>query len=240
MSDILPEQNIKKHWWKKWWVWLIIIVIIWLVIASLLQVITPNQSTNSSSGFTNIPGANSNTNKNTVNINTTNDPWLGFAEAPITIVEFADFECPFTREAVPIIQQVLKKYPEAVRLIYKDFPIAEIHSQAVAAAEAANCAQKQNKFWQYHDQLFNQGDRLNSTLYDSIANSLGLNQVDFKRCMEGHLTLSKVQSDYSAGVEAGVSGTPTWFVNGHKIEGALSLSMWDKVIAAALKDKFKR
>ncbi|MDZ4229590.1 MAG: DsbA family protein, partial [Candidatus Veblenbacteria bacterium] len=158
------------------------------------------------------------------------------------IVEFGDFQCPFCREAAPIMKEVLRRYPEAVRLIYRDFPVASIHTQAVAAAEAANCAarQKADSFWKFHDALYENQDQLGAEFYLALAGSLGLDRDKFQSCLEQHLTLAEIHDDYTSGLEAGVQGTPTWFINGHKAEGALSLELWDQVIVSVLKNEFSR
>ncbi len=110
----------------------------------------------------------------------------------------------------------------------------------IAAAEAARCANQQGKFWEYHDQLFEQQDNLGASLYTALAQSLKLDMDKFNSCLNGHLTLAKVKKDYEDGLAAGVIGTPTFFVNGYPLSGALPLAVWDQIITAALKDKFKK
>lgn len=165
-------------------------------------------------------------------------PTLGPVTAPVTVVEFADFQCPFCKAAAPILEQVIQKYPEAVRLMFRNLPLADVHPEAIASAEAAACAGAQGKFWSYHDQLYANQDSLGKSLYTSLATSLGLDLQQFSRCLENHLMLATIQADFAAGVAAGAQGTPTFYVNGHRLAGVLPLKLWDKVIIAALREKF--
>ncbi|MFA4819100.1 MAG: DsbA family protein [Patescibacteria group bacterium] len=234
----LPRQP----WYKRvWFISLLVLAGLWFGIPLVLQIISGNNTkTGLSSRITAIPGATSKDSGTPVNVVTTDNPAWGFKDAPVTIVEFADFQCPFCREAAPILRTLRTKYADGVRFIYRDFPIADVHPEAIAAAEAARCANQQGKFWEYHDQLFEQQDNLGATLYTSLAQSLKLDMDKFKSCLNGHLTLAGIKKDYEAGLAAGVIGTPTFFVNGYPVSGALPLAVWDQIITAALKDKFKK
>ena len=236
-SNGLPPTRPSRQWFKRpWFIVLVLLVISWFGLPWALSFFGA-ESTETS--FTNAPGLQpSLTDAPRSRLETADDPTIGSPVAPVVIVEFGDFQCPFCRAAAPIIKQVMSRYPEAVKLIYRDFPVAAIHSEAVGAAEAANCAHRQGAFWAYHDALFAQQAELSPELYLALAKSLRLESEAFERCLEQHLTLSEIQADFAEGIAAGVSGTPTWFVNGRKIEGALTLELWDKVIVNTLKNEF--
>lgn len=237
-SNSSQDSSIKlKHWYKRPWVWILLFLIIWFGVPFLLEIFWGNKLTTTDE-LARLNESKIQISDNIKNVVTSDNPSLGPVTAPVVIVEFGDFQCPYCKQAVPELKKVLLKYPEAVRLIYRDFPLSEIHSEAIPAAEAASCAAAQGKFWSYHDALFENQDVLTATIYDSIAQSLSLDLEKFKRCQEGHLTLSKIQEDFAAGVAAGVEGTPTFFVNGHAVAGVLTLEVWDKIIIAAMKEKF--
>ncbi len=232
-----PMPTLPRPWYRRWWTYGILgFLIFWFGVPLVLKFFVPTQPglPDPSGGFTasteggTVPAG-------LVDVVTADDPSRGSPAAPVVIVEFGDFQCPFCRASAPTMRQVLAKYPEAVRLIYRDFPLVDVHDQAVAAAEAANCAGAQGKFWEYHDRLFEDQGRLGDELYQAQARELGLDLVTFNRCREGHLQLADIQADYEAGVAAGVRGTPTWFVNGYKIQGDIPLDVWDQFIIEVLK-----
>jgi protein-disulfide isomerase len=238
--SILPpvtEMDKSKRWYKRPWVWILLFLVVWFGVPFLLETIWGGQFKNTEE-LTKLNQTNSQSSSKIKDVVTSNNPSLGPITAPVVIVEFGDFQCPYCKQEAPELKKVLLKYPEAVRLIYRDFPLSELHPEAISAAEAASCAAIQGKFWSYHDALFSNQDALNTTIYDSIAQSLSLDLEKFKRCREGHLTLAKIQEDFAAGVAAGVEGTPTFFVNGHAVAGVLTLEVWDKIIVATMKEKF--
>jgi protein-disulfide isomerase len=231
----------QQPWYRRYWrIILVFIILLWFGLPFILKLFSPAQENLQGTGFTSSPVKSTAATTGLQEVATADDPSLGSAVAPVVIVEFGDFECPYCREAAPIIKQVLQKYPDAVRLIYRDFPVTELHTEAIPAAEAANCAAQQGKFWAYHDKLFEQQDQLGSALYTSLASSLNLDMAKFNLCRSQHLTLSEIQDDLVAGISAGVSGTPTWFINGQKVPGVLPPDIWDKAVAAALKRKFAK
>lgn len=246
MDNIPPPPSLtdsSQSWFKRPW---FIILVILLLVLWFGPIIWFNfMSTNKvESNFTPASNLEATTDQKKVftDIATSDDPWLGSPIAPVVIVEFGDFQCPFCRQAAPIIKQVLSLYPEAVKLIYRDFPVVSIHDQALPAAEAANCAFRQggqSAFWQFYDSLYTQQENLSPELYRSLAAALKLDQTNFERCLNQHLTLAEIQADLSDGVSAGVRGTPTWFVNGRKIEGALTLDLWQQVIDSTLRREFR-
>ncbi len=227
-----------KSWFHHWWFWLIILIIFWFGVPILFNWLWPGQIMGT--GFTVRPGQSEVKNQGLVQVETTDDPSLGPADAPVVIVEFSDFECPYCRAAAPIIRAVVKNNYEAVRLIYRDYPVVEIHPQSIPAAQAANCAAEQKKFWEYHDLLFVNQEKLGEPLYNELAVKLKLDMVTFASCLNNKSVLMEMKDDLEAGFKAGVRGTPTWFVNGRKIEGVISKNDWQKIIQAAIKEKFSK
>jgi protein-disulfide isomerase len=154
-------------------------------------------------------------------------PARGPQGAPVTIVEFSDFECPFCRRAEGTVKQVLDRYHDQVRFVYRHFPL-EMHPRARPAAEAAACADEQGRFWDYHEKLFAGG--LEDADLQRYATELGLDTSAFQQCVSQHKTKDIVSSDFEAGKAAGVSGTPAFFVNGIMITGARPVDSFTKVI----------
>ena len=132
------------------------------------------------------------------------------ASAQLTIVEFSDFECPFCRQAFPIIRAAMTTYGTSVRFVYRHFPIDELHPRARRAAEAGACANAQGKFWAYHDKLFTNADALDDASLIRYARQVGLDQR-FDVCLASKEFAGVVQADVDAGKALGVHGTPTWF-----------------------------
>lgn len=166
-----------------------------------------------------------------IDVHSTDDPSLGRQDARMTIVEFADFGCPFSREASFTMRELAIKYPEKFHYIYRDFPIIDLHPIAQKAAEASECAAEQERFWQYHDKLYqNQNDLSQERLYQ-FAQELGLNVPTFRTCLDSGRKRAEVLEDYQAGLKAGVRGTPTFFLNGQKVEGAIPKEFFEQLIA---------
>lgn len=150
------------------------------------------------------------------------DPAWGPPTAPVTIIEFADFECPACKESLPVLRQLRDLYPDRVRFVYRDFPLAA-HPQARPAAEAAHCAHEQGKFWAYHDALFAQAPDLKPSDYVILAERLGLNRAEFTACLAGTRPKAAVAKDLADAQNLGLSGTPTFFVNGRYLVGFQTL-----------------
>jgi protein-disulfide isomerase len=165
---------------------------------------------------------------------TEDDPSLGNKNAAVTVVEFADFGCPFSAEESYVVRALAKEFPDTVRFIYRDFPLDELHPGASLAAEAGNCAMDQNKFWEFHDALFaHQGDFTVDKL-TATAEGLGLRADTFETCLTSGKYTHEVQNDLTDGVNAGVAGTPTFFVNGVKAEGAVPYAIFKELLQAFL------
>lgn len=158
----------------------------------------------------------------------------GNPKAPIMIVEFADFQCPYCKAAEPTLDAVFAKYKGQVAISYRDFPLASIHPHAQEAAEAARCAEEQGKFWQYHDLLFANQDKLDHDGLLQEAASLKLDEKQFAACLAAQKYKAEIAQDEQAGRSAGVNGTPAFFVNGVFLNGAQPQSVFEDSIDDAL------
>ena len=138
-------------------------------------------------------------------------PSKGPADAPVTIVEFSDFECPYCRALFPTLQQITEEYKHKVRIVYLQFPLADMHPHALKAAEASLCAFEQDKFWQMHDAIFTDQTHLQVQDLKQKALELSLNMDLFIACLDSGKQFARVRSDVGEGVKAGVSGTPALF-----------------------------
>lgn len=164
-----------------------------------------------------------------LNVSADDDPWTGSAEAPIMIIEFSDFECPYCRRSVPILKELLAKYPGRLKLVYRDFP-GPNHQQAQSAAEAAQCAAEQGRFWEYHDALFTRQAPMVNWNFSALAEELGLHSSSFDACMKENRYREEVLKDLRDGLKLGVMSTPTFFINGRPLVGARPLADFQALI----------
>lgn len=163
-------------------------------------------------------------------------PYLGSANAKVVIVEFLDFKCPNCRAASPILKQLIAKHGSEVKFITRDFPIESAHPGANQLAVMARCAITQGLYWPLHDWLFSNqdslGESLDETQIKNIADNFGLDFAKLQTCLNSTAAKIQVNKDYAVGFKYGVNkGTPTFFVNGQKVEGVLPLDVWEKIIA---------
>jgi protein-disulfide isomerase len=166
-------------------------------------------------------------------------PAQGPATAPVTIVEFSDFECPFCGQVVPTLRQIKEHYGDKVRLVFRQFPL-NIHAHAQKAAEAAVCANEQGKFWQMHDAMFGDQKALEVADLKKKAQSVGLDAAKFDSCLDSGRAAAEVKADERAGTLVGVNGTPAIFINGRSFSGAQPYealaAVIDQELAAASKN----
>ncbi len=164
-----------------------------------------------------------------VQVSIDDDPSIGPSNASITIIEFSDYQCPFCARAEPTIKQVLEKYKDKVLFVYRDFPLS-FHQYAQKAAEASECADEQGKFWQYHDKLFENQGALDADSLKKYAKDLGLDTTKFNACLDSGKMAAEVNADFADGQNAGVSGTPAFYINGIELSGAQPFSEFQKII----------
>jgi protein-disulfide isomerase len=172
-----------------------------------------------------------------VAVSTAGAPIRGAAEAPVTLVEFSDFHCPFCSRAQGTLKQVLERYPGKVKLVYRDFPLDSLHPQARQAAEAARCANDQGKFWDYHDVLYTNSPRGGPDDLRRYAEQVGLDVAKFQQCVASGVHKAGVQKDVEEGSRLGVTGTPAFFVNGRPLEGAQPVEAFVRVIEEELRGR---
>lgn len=164
-------------------------------------------------------------------------PILGSLQAKVTIIEFSDFQCPFcARYTLDTFPQIKQEYVDTgkVKIVFKNFPLS-FHENAKIAAEAGECTFEQNKFWEYEQKLFENQNALSENDLKKYARDLGLQAEQFNNCLDSEKYVKEVQNDFKEGQEAGVSGTPTFFINGEKLVGAYPFSEFQKIIEEKLK-----
>jgi protein-disulfide isomerase len=172
-----------------------------------------------------------------VDVSADDDPSIGPEDAPVTIIEFSDFQCPYCEVWYrQVYQKLLTTYPGQIRLVYRDLPLP-MHPEAVPAAEAAQCANEQGAFWEYHDALFEQQYGLDRTAYEQYAVDLGLDIKAFTACLDSHRYLEEIQADADDAAQVGISGTPSFVINGRILIGALPFSEFKAVIDEELAAK---
>ncbi len=155
----------------------------------------------------------------------------GPADAPIVIVEFSDFQCPYCKRwHDQVYAQLMAAYPGKIRFVYRNLPLTSIHPEAMPSAEAAMCAGEQNAFWQYHEKLFLDQEALSADLYSQIATGLGLDMTAFNACVTEHRYQEEIQADMDFALNLGVQSTPTFFINGMPIVGAQPLTAFTSLI----------
>jgi len=163
-------------------------------------------------------------------------PVIGPADAPVTIVEWSDYQCPFCKRAHPTVEQILTEYKDKVRFVYADYPLS-FHKQAWPASVAAHCAADQGKFWEYHKNLMeNQGD-LSAADLSKRATDLGLNAETFGTCLDSKKFNTRIQASFNDGMALGVTGTPAFFINGRMLVGAQPIEAFRDVINDELQRK---
>ena len=163
------------------------------------------------------------------------DPSFGPADAPITLIEFSDYECPYCRKwHTEVYPRLVQTYPDQIRFVYRDFPLISIHSNAAQAAEAANCAGEQGRYWEYSELLFGETLGLSSKAYTGYADQLSLDGTKFAECMDTRRFQAEVEADYNYAAELGIRSTPTFFINGVAIVGAQPFEVFQSLIEQEL------
>ncbi len=157
----------------------------------------------------------------------------GEPDAPLTLVEYGDFQCPYCEDAFPIVEEVRRRLGDRLRFVFRHFPLSRIHPHAEAAAEAAEAAEAQGRFWAMHDYLFAHQRALEEEDLEHYAADLGLDRDRFAADLAGHVHAPRVQDDLAGGIRSGVQGTPTFFINGARHEGSYDLETLLAAIEAA-------
>ena len=147
----------------------------------------------------------------------------GNNNAPIVLVEYGDYQCPYCGQAYPIVKAVQKAMGNDLKFVFRNFPLTEMHPNAENAALAAEAAAMENKFWQMHDMLYENQQQLDPQDLTAYAKKIGLNASEFQKDSESDAASTKVESDFESGVKSGVNGTPSFYINGVKYDGS-----WDE------------
>ena len=166
----------------------------------------------------------------TIPVDDGRDHVQGLASAPVTLVEYGDYECPYCGQAYPIVKDVQARMGEGLRFVFRNFPISTSHPHAELAAEAAEAAAAQGRFWEMHDLLYEQQRHLTDDDLHAYAQELGLDVARFDEELAGHLYTDRVHEDFMSGVRSGVNGTPTFYINGVRHDDSYE----EQVLLAAL------
>lgn len=171
-----------------------------------------------------------------VDVSADDDPRKGSPDAPVTIIEFSDFQCPYCKKNVPVLKQLEEEYGDKISIVFRDFPLP-FHDKAQKAAEAAECAHEQGKFWEYHDRLFSAQNKLAVDDLKAAAADLGLDTDKFNKCLDSGKYADEVKKDQEDGQKVGVTGTPAAFINGKLVNGARPIDNFKAIIDAELAKK---
>jgi protein-disulfide isomerase len=158
------------------------------------------------------------------------DPSIGSAKAPVTLIEFSDFQCPFCLRVSPTLKKIRQTYGDKVRIVWKDFPLTQIHPEAFKAGEAGHCAAEQGKFWEYHDQLFGNQQALLPDDLKKHAVASGMDAERFNACLDTSKHAERVRDGVAQGTRLGVNSTPTVFINGRRVSGAQPYDVFASII----------
>jgi protein-disulfide isomerase len=158
----------------------------------------------------------------------------GAADAPVTIVEFSDFQCPYCKAATATMKQLVEKYPGKVKWVFLDFPIRPLHPDSPRAHQAARCAGEQGKFWEYHDLLFEKSPHHTTTDLASYAKDLQLEAKAFTTCLESPKPQAEIDRTLQEGSRLGVTGTPSFFINGRPVLGAQPAAAFQRIVESEL------
>jgi protein-disulfide isomerase len=162
------------------------------------------------------------------------DHILGNPDAPCVLVEYGDYQCPHCAAAHPMVQAIGKHFGERLAFVFRNFPLTRMHPYAQPAAEVAEFAGSRGKFWEMHDQLFENQARLGVNLFVELTTGMGLSREDMEAALENNTFTNRIHKEFTGGVRSGVNGTPTFFVNGSRYEGSMDQASLIGGIEAAM------
>ena len=226
--NIQTTQPLKK-WYKKWWgILIVILLFIILVSLSTFAFYTYSLIKKIKAGDISLEQEwqTAMLEKGPYEMENNLSPWTGATNPRITIVEFTDFNCPFCKNSYQTIREISFKYKDSVKLIFRHYPV--IQDSSLGLALASECANEQGKFWPVHDALF-QSDNPSEDI-NKIAVNTGLNIKKFNDCVKTQKYLNRIKMDFLDAQKTSIKGTPTWFINGHKIEGEIPRESFFKLI----------
>ncbi len=158
----------------------------------------------------------------------------GSLDAPIVLVEYGDYQCPYCGQAFPIVKQLQEDFGDNMAYIFRHFPLAQMHEHALHAAEAAELASDEGKFWEMHDMIYENQHSIDDISLTTMAKSLGMDEKKFMINLATDSKKDEVQADFMSGVESGVNGTPSFYINGKKYEGSWDYHEFSKVLKSVL------
>jgi protein-disulfide isomerase len=165
-----------------------------------------------------------------------NDHLRGPVQAPVTLVEYGDYQCPYCAAAHPIINDLLSRRPETLRFVFRHFPLTNVHPYSEVAAETAEAAGTRDRFWQMHSWLYEHQGQFQPAFVTTAVDQIGLPGNVVAREVNEHLYLDRIQRDFAGGVRSGVNGTPSFFINGTRHDGGYTLDELTAVVDAATRD----
>ena len=154
--------------------------------------------------------------------------------APITLVEYGDYECPYCGQAYPIIKQIQDYFQDNLRFVFRNFPLTQVHPHAQKAAEAAEAADTQNKFWNMHDYLYEHQQALDERHLEKYAKIIGLNLERFNDDMKTHIHASRIREDFLSGIQSGVNGTPSFYINEIRYDGSWDFDTLIRILTSVM------
>jgi protein-disulfide isomerase len=175
--------------------------------------------------------------KLTLPVTSDRDHIQGSSTAPVTLVEYGDYECPYCGQAYPVIKEVQKRLGDKLQFVFRNFPLTEMHPHAQHAAEAAEAAAAQNRFWEMHDYLYEHQQALDDRYLEKYADYLGLNLAKFNTDMSSHVHANRIREDFLSGVRSGVNGTPTFYINEVRYDGSFDLETLLKTLRSVINRK---
>ena len=237
-------QSYFKAWYqRRWGKWtllaavLIMLCVIWLaglIVNNLLHIYRGDLFDKTTLTWVTAAGYEQNK-KAASQVLTEDDPYTGTDEPMVYIVAYESFACPWSKENQIDLKKMLDKFGPLVRFVFKDFPTEGLHENVFNAHLAANCAIEQKKFWEYHDLLFANQGKFSKPELKAYAAQLGLDKTTFDACLDSEKFSQEIRQDYAQGVNLGVSGTPSYVVNGQLLKGAVPMDLWEQVIGFILK-----
>lgn len=243
VKDAKAQSYFKAWYQRRWGKWtllastLILILVIWfifLVINNLVHFYRGDTFDKTTLTWVNSDEVAKNQ-EATSALLTEDDPYKGVDKAMIYVVSYQSFACPYSKENQADLKVMLDKFGPLVRFVFKDFPTEGLHENVFNAHLAANCAQEQNKFWEYHDVLFANQGKFSKAELKAYAEQLGLKMSDFDACLDSEKYSQEIRQDYAQGVNLGVEGTPSYIINGQLIKGTVTTELWEEVIGFILK-----
>jgi len=175
--------------------------------------------------------------KLTLPVTSDRDHIQGSSTAPVTLVEYGDYECPYCGQAYPVIKEVQKHLGNKLQFVFRNFPLTEMHPHAQHAAEAAEAAAAQNRFWEMHDYLYEHQQALDDRYLEKYADYLGLDLAKFNTDMSSHVHADRIREDFLSGVRSGVNGTPTFYINEVRYDGSFDLETLLKTLRSVINRK---